>query len=172
MLPQLRSTRCVRWRRLLRAGRDGNAVSTTAGTNVGASLSVGCGATLRACRRHVNTCCGVRPCRRATSETTASGASVSSTTRAFKSSVNRRRRPTPVITSSRRTVVTSGSSLWSSVDTSQSPIQRSAHSTIIQRHKRWAQNSAYSEDGKRRTSIAQKSRWIRYRADRFAGLAG
>jgi len=48
-----------------------------------------------------------------------------------------------VITSSRRTGVTSGSSLWSSVDTSRSPIQRSAHSTIIRRHKRWGQNSAY-----------------------------
>jgi hypothetical protein len=94
-------------------------------------------------RRHVNTCCGVRPCRRATSETTAPGASVSPTTCVLKSSVNCRRRPVPVITSTRRTVVTSGSSSWSSVDTSRSPIQRSAHSTIIRHHKRWGRNSAY-----------------------------
>jgi hypothetical protein len=87
--------------------------------------------------------CGVRPCRRSTSETTTPAARVSSTTRALKSSVNQRRRPAPVITSSRRTVFTSGSSLWSSVDTSRSPIQRSAHSTIIRRHKRCGQNSAY-----------------------------
>jgi hypothetical protein len=55
----------------------------------------------RACRRHVNTCCGVSPRRRAMFETTAPGANVSSTTCALKSSVNWRRRPVPVITSSR-----------------------------------------------------------------------
>src|SRR6185437_13464667 len=41
-----------------------------------------------------------------------------------KSSENRRRRPVPVITSSRRTAVVSGLSIWSSVGTSRSPIQR------------------------------------------------
>src|SRR6185295_2798759 len=40
-------------------------------------------------------------------------------------SENWRRRPVPVITSSRRSVVASGLSVWSSVDTSRSPIQRS-----------------------------------------------
>jgi hypothetical protein len=59
------------------------------------------------------------------------------------SEVNRHRRPVPAITSSRRAVVTSGSRLWSSVDRSRSSIQRSAHLTIIRRHKRWVQNAAY-----------------------------
>ena len=102
-----------------------------------------CPGSARACRRQVNTCCGVSPCWRAISETTASRASVSSTTLALKSAENRRRRPVPVITSSRRTSVTSGSSLWSSIDTSRSPIQRSAQSPITGLKKRWDQNSAY-----------------------------
>jgi hypothetical protein len=51
-------------------------------------------------------------------DTTAPGASVSSTTRALSSSENRRRLSVPVITSSRRTGAASGSSVWSSVDTS------------------------------------------------------
>ena len=122
MLPAVRSPLGIRWCCRLRESRDGNPVSTTAGTNCGSLLS---GLT-RACRRQVNTCCGVSPCWRAISETTASGASVSSTTRALKAAANLRRRPVPVITSSRRTSVTSGSSLWSSIDTSRSPIQRSA----------------------------------------------
>jgi RTX calcium-binding nonapeptide repeat (4 copies) len=67
--------------------------------------------------------------RRATSETTAPGASVCSTTRALSSAENRRRRPVPVIISSRRTVG-SGLSVWSSVDTSRSRIQRSPHLPI------------------------------------------
>lgn len=54
----------------------------------------------RAWRRQVNSCCGVNPLRRATRDTTAPGASVSSTTRALSSSENRRRLPVPVITSS------------------------------------------------------------------------
>ena len=86
-----------------RAARTGGGVSTTAGTNCGASMSVLAPAGRRACRRQPNTCCGVSPCRRATSETTAPGTSVSSMIRALSSSENRRRRPVPVITSSRRT---------------------------------------------------------------------
>src|SRR6185437_4375953 len=118
MLPELR----VRWRGRPRDGRAGNAGSTTAGTNFGASAAIATGR--RACRRQVNTCCGVSPFRRATSETTAPGTSVSSTIPALKSSENRRRRPVPVITSSRRTAVVSGLSIWSSVGISRSPIQR------------------------------------------------
>src|SRR5262245_509376 len=56
---------------------------------------------LRASRRHPNSCCGVIPCCRATSETTAPGCSLSSTMRALASGDQRRRRPTPVITSIR-----------------------------------------------------------------------
>ena len=77
MLPALRSTWRVHLRGRPRDGRAGNAGSTTAGTNLGASASLATG--WRACRRQVNTCCGVSPCRRATSETTAPGTSVSST---------------------------------------------------------------------------------------------
>lgn len=55
----------------------GTLASTTAGTN-GGSSAIGVG-NRRACRRQVNTCCGVSPCRRAISETTAPGSSVSST---------------------------------------------------------------------------------------------
>ncbi|MGY2803854.1 hypothetical protein ACVIHF_000584 [Bradyrhizobium sp. USDA 4506] len=73
----------------------------------------------RACRRQVNTCCGVSPCRRAISETTAPGTSVSSTIRALSSLENQRRRPVSVITSS-RCAVTSDLSVWSSIDTSRS----------------------------------------------------
>lgn len=43
----------------------------------------------RASRRHVNSCCGDRPCRRATADNTAPGASVSSGIRARSSSAAR-----------------------------------------------------------------------------------
>ena len=56
---------------------------------------------LRASSRHPNSCCGVIPCCRATSETTAPGCWLSSTMRALTSGDQRRRRPTPVITSMR-----------------------------------------------------------------------
>src|SRR5215472_3756607 len=56
---------------------------------------------LRASRRHPNSCCGVIPCCRATSETTAPGCWLSSTMRALASGDQRRRRPIPVITSMR-----------------------------------------------------------------------
>src|SRR4051812_14252121 len=52
------------------------------GTNCGVSVSVP-DAGWRACRRHPNNCCGVSPCRRATSETTAPATSVSSTMPGF-----------------------------------------------------------------------------------------
>ena len=124
ILPEARSIWPVRLRRAPRAARSGNAVSTTAGTKYGVPPSV-LAAGRRACRRQVNTCCGLSPLRRATSEITAPGTSVSSTMLALKSSENWRRRPVPVITSSRRTAVASGLSVWSSVDTSRSPIHRS-----------------------------------------------
>ena len=82
------STACatLRARRRDRRGSDGgDEVPTTAGTNIGGSgvgsLMSGC----RARRRHVNSCWGINPCRRATSDTTAPGASVSSTIRALSS---------------------------------------------------------------------------------------
>jgi hypothetical protein len=77
----------------------------------------------RASRRQVNSCCGVAPCRRATCETTASGASDSSIARAFSSSDQRRRPQAPVITSMRRAASSFGASVRSSLDTSRSPNQ-------------------------------------------------
>jgi hypothetical protein len=55
----------------------------------------------RAWRRQVNTRLAEIPCRRATSETFAPGASVSSTMRALSSPDHRRRRSTPLRTSTR-----------------------------------------------------------------------
>jgi hypothetical protein len=133
-----------RWVRLRRRTLAAGAASTTAGTKCGGAFSapaIEC----RACRRQVNTCCGVSPCRRATSEITAPTTSVSSTTRALKSPENRRRRPVPVITSKRRTSVPSGSSLWSIIDTSRSPIHRSTQSPVTRPNERWEQDSAYDE---------------------------
>ena len=74
--------------------------SITAGTNDGTASSIDA-ARLRASLRQVKTCCGRRPCRRATSDTTAPGISVSATILALSSSVQRRRPPTPLITSKR-----------------------------------------------------------------------
>jgi hypothetical protein len=103
----------------------------TAGTNVGAVSAALITRPRRASRRHVNNCWGESPCRRAMSEITAPGANVSPMIRALSSSEKRRRRPVPVITSSRRRLSALGSSVWSSVDTSRSPIQRS---TILNHH--------------------------------------
>ena len=98
------------------------AASTTTGTKPSASAP-SC-ALRRASRRHVNSCCGVAPYRRATSETTAPGSRDASTARDFSLCDQRRRRPPPpVITSTRRPVAAFGSSVWSSLDTSRSPIQ-------------------------------------------------
>ena len=94
--------------------------TTTAGANIGASSGTERTSNgLRASRRHVNNCCGVRPCRSATSETTAPGISVSSRIRARSSALHRRRPIARVITSKRRTSP-SGSSLGSSLDTKRS----------------------------------------------------
>jgi hypothetical protein len=94
----------------------GAMASTTAGANCGSS-AFGAG-NRRACRRQVNTCCGVSPCRRAISETTAPGPA--SPRRSGPCSLeNQRRRPVSVITSSRR-ALTSDLGVWSSIDTSRS----------------------------------------------------
>ncbi len=101
--------------------RSPSAASTTAGTNGGASALAS--DRRRASRRQVNNCCGEIPCSRATSETTAPGASEASIARAFSSSDQRRRPPPPVITSIRRPAAALGSSSPSSLDTSRSPNQ-------------------------------------------------
>ena len=60
-------------------------------------------------RRQPNSCCGLSPCRRATSDTLAPGVRLSTTMRALSSSDHRRRRPVPVISSIRRTDATASS---------------------------------------------------------------
>ena len=118
----------ARWRRC--AGRCETAVvgsgtgagaSTTAGTNARHSPPSSLGA-IRASRRQPKTCCGRKPCRRATSETTAPGANVSSKIRALSSADHRRRPPAPLMTSMRR-ATRSGSSVRSNLDTKRSPIR-------------------------------------------------
>jgi hypothetical protein len=94
----------------------GTKASTTSGTN-GGSSAIGVG-NRRACRRQVNTCCGVSLCRRAISETKAPGTSVSSTIRALSSLQNQRRRPVSVIT---RRVSSHGSSEPAPVSSPRSP---------------------------------------------------
>jgi hypothetical protein len=114
--------------------------STTTGANMGGSVR-SAAALWRASRRQPNTCRGVAPCRRAICETTAPDANVSCTMRAFCSRDHARRRPAPVITSSRRTAF--GSSLSSSVCTSRSPIREAKASRIKPEIGMWDQNGAY-----------------------------
>ena len=52
-------------------------------------------------RRQPNNCCGDNPCRLATPETDSPLVTISATIRALSSSLNDRRRPAPVKTSSR-----------------------------------------------------------------------
>src|SRR6185437_1403401 len=144
MSPQIRSEPWACLRRRTGAPPAGAFVSITAGTNFGPALSMPGLADARACRRQVKTCCGVSPRRRATSETTAPATSVSATTSLLKSSENCRRRPVPVITSSRRTSVASGLSVWSSVDISRSPSRDQQNRPSRRLTERWDHHSAYN----------------------------
>ena len=96
------------------AGCASDSGAITAGTK-----TCGAAAAWRASRRQVKSCCGVSPWRRATTDTTAPGTSVSSRIRARSSALQRLRPAAPLITSKRRTLP-SGSSLWSSLDTKRS----------------------------------------------------
>ncbi len=62
-------------------------------------------------RRQVNSCRGVRPCRRATSQTLAPSARLSATMAAFRSALHVLRRPAPVKTSIRRVGARSSSDM-------------------------------------------------------------
>jgi hypothetical protein len=109
------TAREARWR----GGFDGGAAAVGSGTITAGTKAGSVAAVLRASRRHVNTCCGASPWRRATTDTTAPGTSVSSTIRARSSTLQRLRPIAPLITSRRRTGP-DGSSLWSSLDTKRS----------------------------------------------------
>ena len=91
------------------------------GTGGAAPASVLVPIRARAARRQPNSCCGLSPCRRATSDTFAPGARLYRTIWVLASVDHRRRRPLPVISSIRRTSPASpgsfplGSSVRSSV---------------------------------------------------------
>jgi hypothetical protein len=109
------TARAARWR----GGFAGGAATVGSGTITAGTMAGSVAAVLRASCRQVNSCCGASPWRRATTDTTAPGASVSSTIRARSSTLQRRRPIAPLITSRRRTGP-GGSSLWSSLDTKRS----------------------------------------------------
>ena len=79
------------------------------------------GKSWRIARRQPNTCCEQTCHRRATSDTRAPGTSVSATIRAFSSADQRRRRPGPVRTSTRRNPPFA-SSLTSNIRIARSPL--------------------------------------------------
>jgi hypothetical protein len=64
IIPEVRSTGRARGRCRRLTAPSGNAGSTTAGTNCGASAAASAPPGCRASRRHVNNCCGASPCRR------------------------------------------------------------------------------------------------------------
>ena len=83
---------------------------------------IGSSASRRACRRQANTCCGVRPWRRAIWLTGAPSSKLSATIAAFCSAIQARRRPAPVKISSRCAGrETFDTSLRSEIDTCRSP---------------------------------------------------
>jgi hypothetical protein len=89
-----------------RATGAGSGTSVMIGTKSGATVSVVLAATVamfrHTARRQPNTCCEQTCQRRATSDTRAPGARLSSTIRAFSSADQRRQRPGPISTSTRR----------------------------------------------------------------------
>src|SRR5215472_12927151 len=99
--------------------------SLTIGTKLGVAGGVGSLGTLgtswRIARRQPNTCCEQICHRRATADTRAPGTSVSATIRAFSSADQRRRRPGPVRTSTRRNSPFA-SSLTSNIRIARSPL--------------------------------------------------
>lgn len=75
--------------------------AVTMGTNIGPSSLGNTNRPDRAALRHMNRCCGLISCRRATSLATAPGAYDSATIRPFSSALQRRRRTTPTWISTR-----------------------------------------------------------------------
>ena len=138
---------------------DSSGVSTTAGTNCGASeLRLAAGS--RACRRHVKSCCGVNPCRRATWQAVAPSTKLSATIDAFSSGVQERRRPAPVNTSSRCAgLKTSDTCLWSEIDMCRSSHQGSDYPISHRQKTRWDQSSAYDQAMAASAGRGAERRW-------------
>src|SRR3954453_5665370 len=82
------------------SSRPSSAIST--GTNPGPPTVSADDALRCSCCRQTNSWLGCSPYRRATAEEVVAGSRLSATIRAFSSADQRRRRPTPVITSIRR----------------------------------------------------------------------
>src|SRR6516225_1583906 len=96
--------------------------SLTIGMKLGVAGVIGSlGTSWRIARRQPNTCCEQICHRRATADTRAPGTSVSATIRAFSSADQRRRRPGPVRTSTRRNSPFA-SSLTSNIRIARSPL--------------------------------------------------
>src|SRR5580692_4296318 len=110
-----------------RATGAGSGTSVMIGTKSGVAVSVGLAATVamfwHAARRQPNTCCEQTCQRRATSDTRAPGTRLSSTIRAFSSADQRRRRPGPTSTSTRR-YSPFASSLTSNITIARCPLPR------------------------------------------------
>ena len=108
-----------------RAAVTGTAASVTIGTKSAAcdlaAAEQAVDRSCRAARRQPNTCCGQTCQRRATADTRAPGARVSSTIRDFSSADQRRRRPGPVRSSTRRKPPFA-SSLTSNITIARSPL--------------------------------------------------
>jgi len=99
------------------AADDGGSSSTIAGTNAGVAADDGAElfTAARKRARQPNSCCGLSPCRRATSDTTAPSARLSATISDFSSADHLRRRSAPVISSIRRRRAGTDTSLVSSL---------------------------------------------------------
>jgi hypothetical protein len=110
-----------------RATGAGRGASVVIGTKSGAAAPVVLIATVvvfwHAARRQPNTCCEQTCQRRATSDTRAPGTRLSSTIRAFSSADQRRRRPGPTSTSTRR-YSPFASSLTSNITIARCPLPR------------------------------------------------
>src|SRR5271166_1004109 len=114
--------RCRRRRACDRGGRNGFGDNRNEAGCHGPVVRAGSPVrSLRAVRRQPNTCCEQTCQRRATSDTRAPGTRVSSTIRAFSSADQRRRRPGPVRTSTRRNSPFA-SSLTSNIRIARSPL--------------------------------------------------
>src|SRR5271168_3524544 len=114
-----------------RATGAGSETSVMIGTKAGAAVSVDFAATRamfrHAARRQPNTCCEQTCQRRATSDTRAPGTRLSSTIRAFSSTDQRRRRPGPTSTSTRR-YSPFASSLTSNITIARCPLPQATQS--------------------------------------------
>src|SRR5258708_18289401 len=116
------------------------------GTNVSSSSFGSTSKPARAALRHPNKCWGLISYRRATSETTAPARYDSATIRPFCSSVQRRRQPTPVRTSTRPSGRRELSNISSTIYVNRSR-QTDPHLTNCQRPRKVRSKHRYRYNG-------------------------